>query len=338
MNLLRERLGAVCLTRQMNARSAEFPGILLSVLSGLGVSTELRVVSAEICKMGCGTPRGSRGTGRFPGAWMLGFGVSRRLRRRVDSGLERARAATHCALFAMINDPTVTPQPHDPANPPPRAGADAFADQMQVFWEKNRFFVFVLIAATLAIILAREGWVAYGAMRERGIQAEYAKLERIDQLPRFAEQHQGHALAGAAWLRVADDAYAKNDFRAAATNYAMAADSLDNVTLKSRARLGTAMSQIAAGDQTAGETALKSLHADEAATATLRAEAAFHLATLAHQDGRDADAAQFLDEVTKIDAMGFWAQRSFALRAQIEAAKPAAPASATPAVEFKPKG
>ncbi len=237
----------------------------------------------------------------------------------------------------MTNDPTVTPQPHDPANPPPRAGAEAFADQVHLFWEKNRAFVLLLIVVALGLILAREGWVAYGAMRERGIQAEYAKLDRVDQLPRFAEANAGHALAGAAWLRVADDAYAKNDFRAAATNYTKAADSFENVTLKSRARLGAAMSQIAAGETAAGETALKALHADTAATSTLRAEAAFHLATLAFQGGRADEAKQFLDEVTKIDAMGFWAQRAFGLRAQIEAAKPAA-ASTTPAIEFKPGG
>lgn len=238
----------------------------------------------------------------------------------------------------MTTDPSVTPQPHDPANPPPRAGADAFADQVQAFWEKNRPFVLLLIVTVLAVILAREGWQAYGAMRERGIQAEYGKIERIDQLPKFAEAHAGHALAGAAWLRVADDAYGKDDFRSAATHYAKAVESLDNVTLKSRARLGGAMSQIAAGDQAAGETALKALQADADATAALRAEAAFHLATLAHQAGRTDEAKQFLDEVTKIDAMGFWSQRSFGLRAQIEAAKPAPAANSATTVEFKPKG
>lgn len=238
----------------------------------------------------------------------------------------------------MTNDPSAIPQQQDPSAPAPRAGADAFADQMQGFWEKNRFFILVLIASVLAIILAREGWLAYGAMRERGIQAEYAKIERIDQLPRFAEEHAGHALAGAAWLRVADDAYAKNDFRAAATHYTKAAGSLDNVALKSRARLGAAMSQIAAGDQTAGEAALKALHADASATSTLRAEAAFHLATLAHTAGRSDEARQHLDEVAKIDAMGFWAQRAFGLRAQIEATQPAAPAVTAPVIEFKPKG
>ena len=98
------------------------------------------------------------------------------------------------------------------------------------------------------------------------------------------------------------------------------------------------MSQIAAGDQGAGETTLKALQADTTATATLRAEAAYHLATLAHQAGRTDEAKQLLDEVTKIDATGLWAQRAFGLRAQIELANPAAPANTTPSVEFKPKG
>jgi tetratricopeptide (TPR) repeat protein len=239
----------------------------------------------------------------------------------------------------MTNDPTAHPQPHDPANPPPRVGAEEFAANVQAFWEKNRNFILLLIATALTIILAREGWQAYRGMRERGIQAEYAKVERIDQLPRFAESHRGHPLAGAAWLRVADDAYSKNDFRSAATNYTKAAEALEQPALKTRARLGVAMSQIAAGDQTTGETALKALSADNKAVATLRAEATYHLATLAHTAGRNDDAKQLLDEVSKIDPTGLWAQRAFGLRAQIDAstANSAAPATA-PLIEFKPKG
>ncbi|MBA4137327.1 MAG: hypothetical protein C0518_08440 [Opitutus sp.] len=234
--------------------------------------------------------------------------------------------------------PPSAPQPHDPANPPPPAGAEEFALKVHTFWEKNRSAIFILIAAIFIALLGREGWSYFAEQRERGVQADYAKVaDRIDQLPKFAEANKGHALAGVAWLRVADDSYAKNDFKAAATNYQKAAATLENTALKSRARLGAAVSQLAAGDRTAAETGLKALSADATATAALRAEASYHLAALAHEAGKDEDAKKLIDEIAKLDANGLWAQRGFMLRAQIEARKPAvAPAPTTPAVQFKP--
>ncbi len=69
----------------------------------------------------------------------------------------------------MSNVPTVTPQPHDPANPPPPAGAEEFALKVQAFWEKNRSLVLLLIVAVLVALLGREGWQWYAAVRERGV-------------------------------------------------------------------------------------------------------------------------------------------------------------------------
>ncbi|MBI5424761.1 MAG: tetratricopeptide repeat protein [Opitutae bacterium] len=239
----------------------------------------------------------------------------------------------------MSNVPSATP-PHDPANPPPPAGADAFAADVQTFWEKNRSFIFILVAAVLLGLIGREGWQWFQASREQGVQEEYVKAgDNVGTLAKFAAANKGHALAGVALLRVADDNYAKNDFKSAAANYTQATETLENDALKSRAKLGAAMSQIAAGDRTAGETALKAVSADTKAVAATRAEAAYHLAVLLKDAGRVDDAKKAIEEVKKIDAAGLWAQRSFALSAQLEAAQPSAPATTgAPTVEFKPKG
>jgi len=235
--------------------------------------------------------------------------------------------------------PPSAPQPHDPANPPPPVGADEFRLNVESFWEKNRSFLFAVVAIVLVAILAREGWQLYRAGVEREIQQAYAKIDRVDQLPKFVADHPDHALAGVAFLRLADDAYGKNDFKAAAAHYQKAADSLDTVALKSRARLGAAISQLAAGDRAAAETALKTLKDDAAALATLRAEAAFHLATLAREAGRLEEVNTLLDEVSKHEPMGLWGQRAFTLRAELATAAPAAKTdSASPAIQFKPGG
>jgi predicted negative regulator of RcsB-dependent stress response len=237
--------------------------------------------------------------------------------------------------------PPPAPQPQDPsATPPPPAGAEEFALNVRLFWEKNRQTILLVILAGFLVILGREGWQWMQASRERGIQEEYAKLgERIEQLPKFASEHAGHALAGVAWLRLADDAYTKNDFKSAAAHYGKAIDSLPNVALQSRARLGAAMSQLAAGDKSAAETTLKALSADTKAVTSLRAEATYTLAVIAREAGKQEEARQLVDEVAKIEPMGLWAQRAFLLKAQLEANKPAAaPAAGAPLIDFKPKG
>lgn len=238
--------------------------------------------------------------------------------------------------------PPAAPPPHDPANPPPPVGAEEFALKVQLFWEKNRKNIVFVVGLAFGLIVAREAAQWYQASRERGVQEDYAKVaDRVDQLPKFAADNDGHALAGVAWLRVADDAYAKNDFKAAAAHYGKAVDSLENAALKSRARLGAAMSQLGAGDTAAAQAALKALGADAAAAAQARAEATYHLAVLAQGGGRIDEAKSLLDEVGRIEPMGLWAQRAFGLRAQIEATQPAATSAAPstpPAIEFKPGG
>ncbi len=239
----------------------------------------------------------------------------------------------------MSNVPSATP-PHDPANPPPPAGADAFAADVHSFWEKNRSFILILVAAVLIGLVGREGWQWVQSSREKGVQEEYAKAgENVAQLAKFAAANQGHALAGAALLRVADDQYSKGDYKSATTSYSKAGEELDNDALKSRAKLGAAMSQIAGGDKAAGEAALKAIGADTKAIPAIRAEALYSQAVLAKDAGRADDARKIVEEIGKIESAGMWAQRAFTLAAQLPPAPAAAPAAgSTPTVEFKPKG
>lgn len=239
----------------------------------------------------------------------------------------------------MSNVPSATP-PHDPANPPPPAGADAFAADVHSFWEKNRSFILILVAAILIGLVGREGWQWVQSKREKGVQEEYAKAgDNVALLAKFAAANDGHALAGAALLRVADDQYSKGDYKSATTSYTKAGEKLENDALKSRAKLGAAMSQIAAGDKAAGEAALKAIGADTKAIAAIRAEALYNQAVLAKDAGRVEDARKIVEEIGKIESAGMWAQRAFTLATQLPPAPAAVPAAgSTPAVEFKPKG
>lgn len=216
------------------------------------------------------------------------------------------------------------------------APAPDFAASMHVFWEKNRSSIYILCAAVLVGIVGREGWQYFSAMRERDIEAEYAKVAgATDRLTAFAAEHPGHPLAGVALLRLADEKYTAGDFKTATANYTKAAEQLNNEALKGRAKLGAAMSQLGAGDQAAGETVLKALSADAALVKTVRAEATYHLALLAKEAGKTDELKKLVEEVSKIDPTSAWAQRAFVLRATLDEGKKA---EAGGAITFKPGG
>lgn len=230
----------------------------------------------------------------------------------------------------MTTNPSVDHQAKDQAAAVP---APDFAAQMHLFWERNRSLVLLVCVVVLLGVVGREGWEYFNNQREQSIREEYARAaDSPDKLTAFAAEYSSHALAGVAWLRLADSRYTAGDFKTAATNYQRAASSLADSALKSRAQLGAAMSLLAGGDLAGGEAALKPLVEDTAADKVIRAEACYHLATLANDAGRADDVRKLTDEITKIDPMSVWAQRAFALRASLAVeAKPAPMLSLTPA-------
>ncbi|MDI1320430.1 MAG: tetratricopeptide repeat protein [bacterium] len=213
----------------------------------------------------------------------------------------------------------------------------------QEFWDRNRNFIFMVIAAALLVIAGREGGSYFAASREADLQADYAKVaDSPDRLATFADAHNGHALAGVAYLRVADSKFSAGEFKSAATYYTKAAGSLQNEALLGRAKLGAAFSQFSSGDQAGGEAALKALSADPAVFKSTRAEAAYHLASLAAAAGKADEVRKLAEQVSLIEANGPWAQRATILVASLPAtgAPATVPATAKPSVgiSFKPTG
>jgi predicted negative regulator of RcsB-dependent stress response len=210
------------------------------------------------------------------------------------------------------------------------AGAEAsFEDQIQAFWKKNSRFILLLVIVGLAAIIGREAVQYMWKERERGISEAYGASDSSEKLKAFAAEHESHALAGFALLRVADEAYTAGNFTEAAASYAKAVAPLKDSPMAVRARIGAAISQALGGDRTKGEAELKTLADDMAIMAGQRAEARYHLATLAIGDGRLDDARKALDEVVQTDLTGMWAQRAFMLRSSLPAG-PATPESTAP--------
>jgi hypothetical protein len=221
-----------------------------------------------------------------------------------------------------------------PATAP--AVAPAFDAEMHAFWARNRGLILLVCVAVLLAITAREGFRYFSVMHEQSIREEYAKVaDSPDRLAGFAEDHPGHALAGIAYLKLADQKFESGDYRSATPLYTKAAGSLTNEALLGRARLGAAVSQISGGDQAGGEAALKVISADQAVFKDVRAEATYHLATLALEAGRTEDVKKLVEEVTKIDLTGAWSQRATLLLAGLPAGDTPAAANAS-GLSFKP--
>ncbi len=185
----------------------------------------------------------------------------------------------------------------------------------QAFWEKNRGLILGVCAAALLAIIGVKGWEYFAAQHEESVRADFAKAgDRPEQLTAFASANSGHVLAGVAYLRVADVKYAAADYRAALENYNKAAPVLKVPALSGRARMGAALSQLNSGDKAAGESTLKAIASDAALLGGTRAEADFHLATLAYEAGNVAELARLAGEINKLDAGGVWAERAASLQ------------------------
>ncbi len=190
----------------------------------------------------------------------------------------------------------------------------AVEEALHSFWEKNSRLILILCVAALLVVIGREGWRYVQADREKTVQADFARAgDRPEQLASFAKANEGHVLAAIAYLRIADQRYAAGDYRQALENYNKAVAGLTNSALLGRARVGAAMSQLNTGDKTAAEAGFKAIGADAALPKTVRAEATYHLASLALEAGNTAEVSRLVAEIGKIEPAGVWSQRASTL-------------------------
>ena len=213
--------------------------------------------------------------------------------------------------------------------------APSFEDRLRIFWEKNSSAVLAACGLVLAVILAKGGYEIYTARQEKAVAAAYAAATTDDQLKSFVAANPSHVLGGIAQLRIADDAYSAGKYADARAAYDKAAGILKSNTFGGRARVGAAISAVQAGSAAEGEAALKQLSADITLEKLVRAEATYHLASLAAAAGNSAEAIRLIEQVTVIDAEGPWVDRASMLRATLPKSAPA-PAAAPAASEAVP--
>lgn len=196
----------------------------------------------------------------------------------------------------------------------PEVGNQGLDESLHRLWRQYGRSILIGCMAVVVALLAKGGWDYLAAQKEQAIRQDYAAASTSDNLRAFAEAHSSHILAGVARLRLADEAYAAGKGAEAVAAYEVAVPKLKNSPLAGRAQLGLAMAKVLAGRTTDGEVALLQIADQADAFKGQRAEALYHLASLAHTAGRTEDVNKYAGQLMQIDAGGAWAQRAQMLR------------------------
>ena len=217
----------------------------------------------------------------------------------------------------------------------PVPAAPSTEHQFQAFWAKNSTAIYTFCAIIAVGIAAKGIWNYMQSGKEEGIETEYAAATTTESLKTFAANHDGHPLAGAADLQVADRAYEAQKYSEAVSAYETAIKSLPGGVFTYRAKLGLAMSQYQSGKTSDGEAGLRTLSTDTSIPTAIRAEATYQLASIAAAAGRTDEAIKLSESVAQLDQTGWWAQRAFGLRSSLGPKTPATPASSASAIKLK---
>jgi predicted negative regulator of RcsB-dependent stress response len=208
-------------------------------------------------------------------------------------------------------------------------------EQLQDFWVKNRNAIYIVGAVAILAIVGRGVYDELAARREAGIEATFSAATTPAKLQAFVRENSRHPLAGAAYLQLADEAYAGARFAEAQGFYQKVVEVLPGTPFAGRATLGQAVCLLQSGKPAEGIAMLQQLAGDANQLQAVRSEAAFHLASLAFAGGKYDDVTKFTDLIMQIDANGVWAQRALLLRMRTPVSATAAPAQ-QPKGELKP--
>lgn len=202
-------------------------------------------------------------------------------------------------------------------------------DELGQFWGKYRTLIIGVCLLVLAAILGKGLWDYIARKNDLGIQEKYAAATTPEQVKAFAAAHPDHPLGGIAHLRAADEAYAAGRTAEAATAYEKAIEILKEGPLAARARLGRTLTKAQAGQAAAAVTELQQIADDANQFTAVRAEAIYHLASLAADAANAADLQKYAAQLLQVSPESPWNMRVMGLQANLP--PPAAPAISAPA-------
>ena len=182
-------------------------------------------------------------------------------------------------------------------------------EQLKAFWLKNEKNIYIACAVVIVLVLIFGFWRSMRASTEDSVGAAYKAAVTPEKLRAFINENPGSPLAAAAALKLADNAYVSKNYAEAASYYDKAAAD-KTAPFASRALIGAAMSKVLGGQSSDGETRLTQILNDTTQPAIARAEAAYHLGTLAANAGRADAAAKLYDQVATLAPKSLWADNA----------------------------
>jgi hypothetical protein len=230
-----------------------------------------------------------------------------------------------CFSFASIKmnptDPNsgkqITQRPNKPdteSTLPP--GADA-EERFNDFWRQNGTSLFVGVVAAALVVIGVQTWRYVHQRIEVKTEAAFANANTNEKLIAFAEDHSKHQLAGAAYMQLANDEYARGQYKQAAAHYALAREKLSGTPFGERALLGAAISELIDGNTKSGLTDLRAILDNPALLELTRAEAGFNLAIYYMQKQDYKSLTGIVDIADTFGAKNVYAEMTRRMRSQI---------------------
>lgn len=184
----------------------------------------------------------------------------------------------------------------------------SFEDRVAAYWMDNKFSMISSILILIVAIALLNGFRIYRGYSEEKLQANYTAALSAEGLDSYAVGNPNQAIGGFAALSVADTAFEDNDYSRASEFYTLAAQSLEGTILAGRASLGLAFSTY----QSAKKEGLEQLN--RIATSVIysdsvKAEAVYHLAIDALNEGKVEAFDSLFTQINKLEAGSLWGQR-----------------------------
>ncbi len=185
----------------------------------------------------------------------------------------------------------------------------SFEDRVNIYWKENQSFLFGCVFILLLIIVGYQSMRIVKEQKEVALQDEYSEADADGALAEFAQTHSEKVLGGFAALKIADEAYADENYEEAAQFYDIAVSVLEEPILAGRARIGQAFAIYYSGNVEEGLARLNAVASDNNLAEAIRAEAAYHLAVEAHTAGHIDEFSSYAEQINNSNFAGQWQQR-----------------------------
>ena len=186
----------------------------------------------------------------------------------------------------------------------------SFEDKVQRYWNDNKLSLIVTIPLCFILVGAYQGYKMLQNNKALELQSAYQNAYDTNALEDFVNENSQTLIAGLSALKLANEAYTSQDYQGALNHFKQAELSLSssNEAMKSRASLGLAFSSMKL-DEAEGIVLLDAIANDPSQLDSVRAEAAYALASKASSEGKPEKAKAYATMIQALENAGSWSFR-----------------------------